>query len=276
MGLGKTPEALAIVQKMNAWPALVICPASLKYNWQKEAIAWVQGMEARVLPEAGVPIERAVREGAPQLWIINYDVLEQNLKALKRVKWGAVVIDESHYLKSGRSKRTLAVLALMRKRSIRVRLLLTGTPAPNRIEEMIAQLKVLRRLDDLGGFWHFAERYCGAKKTKHGWDLSGRGSTESVKELHERLRATCFVRRRKAEVLAELPPKQRVTVPILLDNAAEYIEAEADIVKWLGEQAAQESEFARSIAMLDAAAREAARGSGPGAEPSNWPSTPSF
>lgn len=225
MGLGKTAQALAIVKKMEAWPLLVICPASLKYNWQKEARNWLWE-HAVVMPEY-------VGDEAPSVVIVNYDVLAKMMPYLKKRRWAAVILDESHYLKDGTTARAKNVRKLMR--GVKVRIAITGTPVVNRISDLISQLSLIGRLNDLGGFWAFAERYCAAKKLRHGWDLSGRANAE---ELHERLRASCFVRRLKKHVLPELPPKIRATVPIALDNQEEYDRAHADIVEWLKEQAA--------------------------------------
>lgn len=88
---------------------------------------------------------------------------------------------------------------------------------------------------------------CNAHKTRFGWDFSG---ATNLEELNERLRATCFVRRTKQEVLTELPPKSRAVVPIEIDNRREYDRAEKDVVAWLGQQAAKEEAFLASVASL--------------------------
>ena len=299
MGLGKTIESLAAVKKLEAWPLLVICPASLKYNWEAEVRA-VLGLKSLVVKESALPEEsessmpqnsrarvictsgsiqmfREKKKGgkraggkeleicrptefgqgyeAAPVMVINYDLLKGGIfEALKRVKWGAVIVDESHYIKEAKAQRTEAVRKLVR--GVPVRLALTGTPVVNQIADLLPQLSVIGQLEALGGFWHFAERYCEAKKKQVSgrgdtarfiWDLSGRAN---AKELHERLRATCFLRRLKKNVLAELPPKVRATVPIELSNWDEYRKAEADVVQWLAGRAAKEKEFLSSIAHL--------------------------
>ena len=279
MGLGKTVESLAAVRKLEAWPLLVICPASLKYNWQREAKD-VLGVNAQVLPDAVLGsstacVFRPVKKSKAfelvepneyntslvrgKMLIIHYDLLPVYLGFLKAVKWGAVIIDESHYIKEPNAVRTKAVRMIMRR--VPVRFLLTGTPVVNQISDLLPQLSAIGKLDELGGFWHFAERYCEAKKKKvsgHGdnerfiWDMSGRAN---ARELHERLRATCFLRRLKKNVLAELPPKVRATVPIVLDNFAEYRRAEGDVVQFLARRAAQDKEFLAGIAHLPDAKR---------------------
>lgn len=273
MGLGKTVESLAAVQALGAWPLLVICPASLRYNWERE-IRETLNLEARLVTDLRYaecfrkakgkdrlelvgPNEYNTEQVSVKVAVINYDRLEAWGDVLRKVKWGAVIVDESHYCKDAKAKRTLAVRKLVR--GVPVRFALTGTPVVNQVAELIPQLAMVGRLDELGGFWHFAERYCGAHKkrvrqrTKAGvveryvWDLSGR---TNAGELHERLRAACFLRRIKKHVLAELPPKMRATVPIELDNWEEYRRAEEDVVRWLAGRAAADREFQGTIAHL--------------------------
>jgi SNF2 family DNA or RNA helicase len=115
-------------------------------------------------------------------------------------------------------------------KGIPYRLFLTGTPVMNRPNELIAQLTAMGRLDDLGGFWHFANRYCGYEP--------GRGmmGAHNLAELNDLLRQTCFIRRLKADVLKELPAKTSALVPMAIDNEDDYRYAESDLIGWLHEQ----------------------------------------
>ncbi len=98
--------------------------------------------------------------------------------------------------------------------------------------ELLPQLDLLGRLRELGGYGRFITTYA------RGVDLD---------RLHRQLRATCFVRRRKHEVLTQLPAKQRSVVPVELDNRREYAQAEADVVAFLRERAALEQRFLASL-----------------------------
>ncbi len=268
MGLGKTVEALATVQAAGAFPALVICPASVKLNWVREAVTWLPGRKVTWLNGSGPggiftvkPEGRAaVHVMAGQLLgadvvVINYDLLTRWLEQLKQVKWGALVCDESHYAKNSRAQRTQAVLTLAQQ-GIKWRLLLTGTPLLNRPEELIAQLSIMGRLSDLGGWKHFTEHYCQAQRGRFGWDLSGAAHLE---ELNERLRALCYIRRTKSEVLTELPDKQWSVVPVDIDNRPEYERAEGDVVAFLMTQAREDLAFNESIRNLPGDAQQKAR-----------------
>ena len=229
MGLGKTVQAFAAVQAVDAFPALVICPASLKLNWKREAEKWLPGRSVEVLNGKNGDL------GADVV-IINYDILHKHAIALKARGFGAIILDESHYTKNHKAKRTKLCRELAK--DIPVRLLLSGTPLVNRPQELLSQLQILDRLDEMGGFWNFAVRYCKAHKTRWGWDFSGAANLD---ELNQKLRANCYVRRTKEEVLKELPAKQRAVLPVGIDNRREYEKAERELIRFIG-QAAENDE----------------------------------
>lgn len=147
--------------------------------------------------------------------------------------------------KNYKTQRTKACQALAK--GVEIRLALTGTPILSRPQELISPLQILGRLDEMGGFWKFCDRYCNAHRTRFGLNLSGAAHLD---ELNEKLRATCYVRRTKEEVLQELPPKTRAIVPIEITNRREYDRAEADVVRWLGNQAAKEEAFLATVVNL--------------------------
>ena len=101
------------------------------------------------------------------------------------------MLDESHYVKNPRAKRTQAVRRLAESLAPdALRLALTGTPVMNHAEELIAQLRIIGRLEDFGSGARFARRF------------QGIGAEERI---HWHLRRRCFVRRAKADVLPQLP-----------------------------------------------------------------------
>lgn len=224
MGLGKTIQALATIQAAEAFPALIVCPASLKLNWQREAEKWLPGRSVVVVSGTKGDIEADVV-------VINYDILGRNKKRLMARGFASVTLDESHYIKNHKAQRTKHAQELGAE--ARVRLCLTGTPVLNRPAELLPQLDFLGRLDDLGGFWGFAKRYCKAHKKNVGakfvWDFSG---ADHLDELNDKLRANCYIRRNKADVLKELPAKQRSVVNITIDNRKEYNKVEMEFIKW--------------------------------------------
>jgi SWI/SNF-related matrix-associated actin-dependent regulator 1 of chromatin subfamily A len=234
MGLGKTIQAIATVHYKGAYPALVICPNSLKLNWKREWEKWVD-CEARVL-DSKDSWDEAIRPSAKMLThgiilIVNYNTAVKFEKELKAIKWQAVISDESHYLKNPKAQRTTAVQHIVKESNSPIVLFLTGTAVVNRPIELTSQLDILGVLkSEFESFWKFAFRYCNARKGPFGWDLKG---SSNLDELHRKLRATCYIRRNKEEVLKELPEKQRAQVTLEIDNRPEYTKAENDLVSYL-------------------------------------------
>ncbi|MGN6189760.1 MAG: DEAD/DEAH box helicase, partial [Conexibacter sp.] len=227
-GLGKTVEALAALEADGAYPAVVVCPASLKLNWEREAARWLPHRSVAVVEGRVAVPPRA------EILILNYELIPTQREALALRRPRALVLDESHYCKNPQAKRTRAVRRLAEglPRDA-MRLALTGTPVLNHADELISQLRVLGRLEDFGSGARFKQQFRGAL---------------TEERLHWHLRRRCFVRRRKAEVLPQLPDKRQVVVPVALSNEREYRLAEDDVIAWLREQPLDLSELNAKIA----------------------------
>ncbi len=248
-GLGKTVEALATLEADGAFPAIVVCPAALKLNWEREAQHW--------LPHRSVALVegRVAVPATADITILNYEIVAAHRDALGRLRPRALVVDESHYVKNPQAKRTQAVRRLAS--SVvegGLRLALSGTPVLNHAEELVSQLRVIGRLEDFGSGAQFARRFRG---------------DQSEERLHWHLRRRCFVRRLKSEVLPQLPAKRQVVVPVALSNATEYRLAEEDVIAWLRSQPLDLRELnakiaatlrAQRLAQLGTLQRLAARG----------------
>jgi SWI/SNF-related matrix-associated actin-dependent regulator 1 of chromatin subfamily A len=219
-GLGKTIEALATIEADGAFPAVVVCPASLKLNWQRELERWLPHRTVQLLRGLGGAAD--VASASADITIVNYDIVAARLSELCALAPRALVLDESHHCKNAAAKRTQAVqrLSAVVPRDGLV-LALSGTPVINRPAELISQLRILGRLEDFGSGVQFGARFRGA---------------DAHLRLHWHLRARCFVRRLKADVLPQLPAKTRAVVPVELDNEPEYRLAERDVVAWLQSQ----------------------------------------
>lgn len=231
MGLGKTLQMIALVKSLRdaerlAGPVLVVCPASLVFNWADEFARFApdvpvcalegsrahrealllratQGTgEGRVFGCGGNACEDARTAGervagassadAPCVIVASYDRVRIDGAQLARVEWGMVVLDEAQYIKNHATKTTRAVKRL---RS-RLRFALTGTPVENRLSELWSIFDFLMP-GFLGSYERFRERY----------ELGIIGEDE---EAAARLRALIepfVLRRRKADVLTDLPAK---------------------------------------------------------------------
>ncbi|HEX2161789.1 MAG TPA: DEAD/DEAH box helicase [Thermoleophilaceae bacterium] len=217
-GLGKTVQALAALEADDAFPALVVCPASMKLTWEREAGIWLPERRVAVLDGRTDATWDEAAEQA-EIVVLNYDILEAHLSRLLDSGPRALILDESHYVKNPRAGRTKAALELAGGLpDDSLRLALTGTPILNRPDELIAQLRVLGRLREFGSGARLSRRFRTA------------GSDD---RLHWNLRAVCYVRRTKQQVLPQLPSKRQDTVPVLLSNEHEYRLAEEDVIAWL-------------------------------------------
>ena len=241
-GLGKTAQAIGTMTASGAFPCLVICPASLKVNWQREFKRF-GGIDAVILDDNNRAVWQTLltmkrNDGKPlcQVIITNYESLKkffvrrinrQQRFTLKSVEFDqrinlfrSVIIDESHKCKSNKTQQSKFVQGIAQGKEYILEL--TGTPVVNNNEDLIQQLNIMGRLDEFGGYTKFAGRYCqGINKSSH------------LKELNFRLRASCFFRRQKKDVLTQLPDKTRSYLVTDISNRKEYQDAERDVIKYL-------------------------------------------
>lgn len=234
-GLGKTAQTILTIELLGAFPALIISPASVKYNWKKEWEKWN--------PERSVGVvERKKKKPDASVWecdvvVINYDILgERNMekptakfKELLKRLWVSCAIDEIHFLKNEKALRT----KMAKKITKRIPNVwgLTGTLTQKKPADLIQPFKIIRRFDDIfGDTLEFKFRYCNAKNTMFGFDYSGFSNLE---ELHELLRMGGYIRRNKRDVLTELPPLIEQTIEVPITNLKEYQRAENDLINYL-------------------------------------------
>lgn len=226
MGLGKTIQAIGVI---NASPEirniLIICPASLKFNWKNELSAW----SCQALSWSKTSWGWTGHGVSRLIYIINYDQLA---KLSVPEMWDLVVCDEFQYCKNQKAARTK--LTAEHCKSARKILGLTGTPINNRPVELYSLLELLGGCEILSGtgkqrFTRFAWRYCAPKQVWTGkklvWDFGG---ADHLEELQEKLRVNCMVRRLKADVLTELPAKRRQIVVLGEESDDGYQITETD------------------------------------------------
>uniref|UniRef100_A0A672FH77 Zinc finger, RAN-binding domain containing 3 n=1 Tax=Salarias fasciatus TaxID=181472 RepID=A0A672FH77_SALFA len=232
MGLGKTVQAIAVACAYRAdWPLLVVVPSSLRYPWVEELERWVPELQPGDVHLVDGKSD-TMRIGSSKVTVLGYGLLTTDARplvdALSRQRFAVVVVDEAHYLKSRNAARTKILVPLVQgaKRAV----LLTGTPALGRPEELFMQLDALhpRRF---GTWGEYTKKYCNAHFRYFGsrrqWDCRGASNLE---DLHRRL-SQVMIRRLKADVLTQLPPKIRQRIPFDLPKEAAK-EAAASFAEW--------------------------------------------
>ena len=234
-GLGKTLQSIGIVDTASAYPCLVICPSSLKINWQREFEKFTD-KKALVLDNASrASWPYFLGMGMFHVAIVNYESLKKffvwDIKGgktftLKDVVFNrdinvfrSVIMDESHRLKDPTAQQTMFTRGIVEGKEWRI--FLSGTPVVNHAQDLVSQLAIMGRLlSDFGGRGKFLAQY---------------GENENLSELSDKLYETCMIRREKAKVLTELPDKQRTDLYVEISNREEYDLAAADLAAYLRE-----------------------------------------
>uniref|UniRef100_A0A674NFV4 Zinc finger RANBP2-type containing 3 n=1 Tax=Takifugu rubripes TaxID=31033 RepID=A0A674NFV4_TAKRU len=232
MGLGKTVQAIAVASAFRKeWPLLVVVPSSLKYPWIEELERWIPELQPGDINLVENK-SHTMGIGSSKVTVLGYGLLTTDaralIEALNRQHFAVVVVDESHYLKSRNAARTKILVPLIH--SAKRAVLLTGTPALGRPEELFMQIDALYP-KKFGTWSDYAKKYCNAHYKFFGprrqWDCRG---ASNLDELHQRL-SQIMIRRLKAEVLTQLPPKVRQRIPFDLPKEAAK-EASATFAEW--------------------------------------------
>eukprot|EP00536_Pseudo-nitzschia_multiseries_P003999 jgi/Psemu1/187049/e_gw1.64.101.1 len=229
MGLGKSITSLAIMcHYMDEWPLLILCPASLRHIWPNEIEKFLPG-----LPPSSVYVvqgfddadfyENERKRKKIKIVVATYSLLQKrsaSARCLQDFEFKCVIADESHNLKQKDSQRTQLALPLLK--GAKRLALLSGTPALARPVELWTQVYAIAP-DLFGSYSAFTKQYCNARRGRFGWDVTGLSNAD---ELHSKMKQI-MVRRLKADVLDELPAKQRALVPIQITNKQKRKECEA-------------------------------------------------
>jgi SNF2 family DNA or RNA helicase len=223
MGLGKTRQAvLAMTEARPEGPHLVVCPASVKWNWAREIELARPGSEVHVVGDHPRP-------DCTGWVVINYDILTKHMDTLMEIPFAGVIFDEAHYLKNHTSQRSRNACKLVVNREPKpLTYLLTGTPLTNRPRDLFPLLQLIQH--PLGrSFLSFAKRYCAAAHNGFGWVTEGASNLE---ELSLQLKGV-MIRRTKEEVL-DLPPKVRTFMDVDVPASTAVRETKAVLEYMMG------------------------------------------
>ncbi|WP_020012961.1 DEAD/DEAH box helicase [Promicromonospora sukumoe] len=209
-GLGKTAQALLAAQAADAYPLLVVAPNVVKTNWAHEVEMWTPKRRPTVVHGDGDQVD-----GFADVVIVNYEILDRHVGWLGDLGFRGMVVDEAHFIKnkgSQRSQHVLAVSERIRERTARpLMMALTGTPLINDIEDFRAIWQFLGWIDDT--------KPEAALLTS----LEDTGLTPADPGFYPAARSSVIdlgiVRRRKADVVADIPARRVADMPVELDGA---------------------------------------------------------
>lgn len=244
MGLGKSVQMIAFLVARRAQehaerPSLIVCPASLVYNWTAEFERFASEMRVRAV--AGTKQERVrVRaEADVDVFVTSYDLLRIDVKDYAEQEFFCCTLDEAQYIKN---HGTLTARAVKRVRA-RHRFALTGTPMENRLSEIWSIFDFLMP-GLLGSYMRFRERF----------ELDIIGGNDDTAARLQALVGPFMLRRLKSDVLGDLPEKleSAVYVPMTRKQEKLYL--------------AHEQHLRESLAVQRKQRKNDGEGKGPGVE----------
>jgi SWI/SNF-related matrix-associated actin-dependent regulator of chromatin subfamily A-like protein 1 len=223
MGLGKSCQVSTFISRNpDNMPILIICPASLKLNWERELRLW--GVTEKI------KIINGTKDNFPKTGIVimSYNVVYNYYIQIEEHNFKMLICDESHYLKRPESQRSKAVKYL--SKGIEKIILISGTPITARPSELFLQLQMLKP-EMFPSREKFLKRYCNLDH-----DGTGKGCSNAA-ELHKILTDTFMIRRLKEDVLKDLPPKMYSVIPFEMGISAreKYDFAKNDLISYLRE-----------------------------------------
>ncbi len=238
MGLGKSLQALACSHFAEHQRVLIVCPAIVKHNWANEITKWLQTSSFIINGWQG-DIEET------RFNIINYDILEKRLDHLMAIDYDCIIFDEVHRIKNPKSKTTKAALKLAQGRQGIIAL--SGTPITNRPIEFFTSLNMMMPAT-FANYFTFAKKYCNARKTDFGWDMSGASNIDTSRDgittpLNHILRD--FMLRRSMDdprIAGEMPDLVETIIKLdLPDEALKQYKLEYN--SWMEEWQKQQANF---------------------------------
>ncbi len=223
MGLGKTVQTAAVLKaRAKKGPALIVAPASVTSNWLAELGRFMPSLDVRWYNEdRAAPLTEL---GAGDVLVVSYGLLQRESAAFREQHWATVVVDEAQYVKNIEAQRSDAVRSLVRDFTIA----LTGTPLENHLGELfsIVDIAFPGLLGDEATFReHFRK------------PIEGSRSDDRLAALGA-LIGPFLLRRTRASVLEELPPREDVTeqVELSLPERKRYLALRNECAKALDKQ----------------------------------------
>ena len=211
MGLGKTLQILSFLlsekqkgKKMDEFRTLVVCPASLVYNWQKEIKTYVPSLTSIVIAGSAAERKELIESSASfDIWITSYDLLKRDIAQYEKIHFANEIIDEAQFVKNQKTQAAQSVRLV----DSSFRMALTGTPIENYLSELWSIMDYL-----MPGFLFPYSRFQNEYETP----IVSRKDSDVLDRLRKMVHPF-ILRRKKKQVLKELPDKLNETVAVRMD-----------------------------------------------------------
>ena len=199
MGLGKTVQTLAFIQmqKDTQKPSLVVCPASLVYNWKEECRRFTPDLKVETIAGTLRQRKAVLANLTAGLYVTSYDLLKRDITLYDGLSFSVVVLDEAQYIKNQKAAVSKAVKVLKADH----RFALTGTPIENRLSELWSIFDFL-----MPGFLYSAPEFA----SRFEGPIMKQKDAEVTAKL-ARMTDPFILRRKKKDVLKDLPDKLEET-----------------------------------------------------------------
>jgi SNF2 family DNA or RNA helicase len=202
MGLGKTVQALAaILTRAKDGPTLIVCPSSVRINWEREAMKFAPTMKSI---QFGGPERQQILDTLKpfDMLITSYGLLQSEEDNFSKVQFSTIVLDEAQAIKNRSAKRSKAAMEL----NGNFKVITTGTPIENHLGELWNLFRFINP-GLLGSLNRFRDRFA--------LPIEKYADDERREQLKKLIRPF-ILRRRKSEVLLELPEKTEVVLTVEL------------------------------------------------------------
>lgn len=276
MGLGKTVQAIGGILITNKFPCLIICPKSLRRNWQDEWHAWTN-KKAIILDSKNIGnLKQLIDNNLIDVVITNYDGVQTHfVETIKEIQitegekagtsydkvytngleklFTSIVLDEAHNCRNKKTLRFKSVKKCFDDKQIRI--CLTGTPVVKSPQDLGSLLELIGRIDDFGGHYKFVKQYGELgknfleQKNKSQSNLTAKEAktAQILRELNVKLRSLCFIRREKHQVLKELPEKFRKIIRTPLENQKDYDHAYISLQSFMDANGATNEQISNAL-----------------------------
>lgn len=243
VGLGKTAQVCVYLKRNpDLKKILIICPSGLRLNWKKELELWGVDLNAKIingfkdrLPKSGITI-------------MSYNVVYNYYNDIEDMNYDILICDESQALIHESSQRTKAVKYATR--GIEKIIMISATPLTSRPKNLFTQLNILSP-EIFNTQYEFLTKYCNGRI-----DPTGKGCT-NADQLHRILSSTMMIRRKRKDVIDQLPEKTYQVIPIQINQSFrnEYEFAKKEIISYIkenyGNTAANRARFGETMVRME-------------------------